>query len=57
MRNPQLSATVDTELYKQVEELAKKDSRSISEMVCLLLQLAVKEKTRPRKGAKQDIQV
>ena len=57
MRNPQLSTTVDPELYKQVEDLAKKDSRSISEMVSILLRYAVKEKTRPRKGAKQDIQV
>jgi hypothetical protein len=57
MRNPQLSATVEPELFRQVEELAKKDNRSLSEMVSLLLQYAVKEKTRKRKGAKQGIQV
>lgn len=55
MRNPQLSTTVTPQLFGQIEELAKKDSRSISEMVSLLLQYAVKEKTRPRKGAKQSI--
>lgn len=54
MRNPQLSATVSTELFRQVEELAKKDSRSVSEMVFILLQYAVKEKTRLRKRATKE---
>lgn len=54
MKNPQISATVSVQLYDQIENLAKEDSRSISEMVCLLLRQAVKERLRKRKGAKQD---
>jgi CopG-like RHH_1 or ribbon-helix-helix domain, RHH_5 len=54
MRNPQLSTTVPTDLYEQVVALAEKESRTLSDMVSLLLQLAVKEKTRPRKRASKD---
>lgn len=53
MRNPQVSATVDNGLYSQIEEISKKEKRTMSEMVYLLLQYAVKEKTRKRKGAKE----
>lgn len=57
MRNPQVSSTVEPELYSQIETLAQKENRSVSEMVCILLKLAVKEKTRKRKSAKQDVSV
>jgi hypothetical protein len=54
MRNPQVSSTVTPDLYGQIEAIAVKEKRTISEMVSLLLERAVKEKTRPRKGAKAD---
>ena len=53
-RNPQLSSTVTPELYEQVEALAKEDTRSISEMVFLLLQQAVKERLRRRKNGSKE---
>ena len=48
MRNPQISSTVTPELYAKIELLASKENRSISEMVSLLVERAVKEKTRKR---------
>jgi len=47
-RNPQVSSTVSQELFDQIKALADKNKRTLSEMVCLLLQQAVKEKTRKR---------
>lgn len=55
MRNPQLSTTVSHDLFQQVEQLAKKDNRSLSEMVSLLLQQAVKDRLRKRKNAAKDL--
>lgn len=54
MRSPQVHATIDQELYDQIQELADKNDRTLSQMVALLLQQAVKEKTRKRRGNKQD---
>jgi len=50
MRKPQVFATIEQELYDQIEELARKNDRNLSQMVALLLQQAVKEKTRKRHG-------
>lgn len=51
---PQVSSTLDLELYGEIKELAEKESRSISSMVAILLAQAVKERTRKRKNAKED---
>lgn len=47
-RNPQVSSTIPQELYDQLLALATKEKRTLSEMVSLLLEKAVKEKTRKR---------
>ena len=52
-RSPQVSATVDQDVYKEIEEMAKKESRSLSSMVSILLEQAVKSRLRKRKNAKE----
>jgi len=51
---PQVSSTLDLEVYGEIKELAEKESRSISSMVAILLAQAIKERTRKRKNAKED---
>ena len=51
---PQISATVTHQLINDVSEIAKRDNRTFSQTVSLLLQLAVKEKNRKRKVVKQN---
>lgn len=53
---PQVSATLDIELYAEIKGMADKESRSMSSMVSLLLAQAVKERerNRKRKNAKED---
>lgn len=53
-QNPQVSATISSELFNWIYELAGKEGRTVSGMVAILLQQAMKEKTRPRRGNKQD---
>jgi hypothetical protein len=53
-RRPQVSATIDQELYDSIVIMADGNDRSVSEMVALLLKQAVKDKTRNRKGEKKD---
>ena len=48
-QNPQVSATIAPDLHREIAELAEKENRSISSMVGLLLQQAVKERSRKRK--------
>jgi len=47
-----INATIPEQTRDDIKLLAKEDSRSFSEMVSLLLQQAVKDRTRRRKGAK-----
>jgi hypothetical protein len=56
MRNPQVSATIDEASYKKVVEWADKNSRSLSEMVAILLLQAIKEKERKTKRKKNGLQ-
>ena len=53
-QNPQVSTTVTQELYEDILSIAEKESRSISSIVSILLQQAVKERKRKRKNAKED---
>jgi hypothetical protein len=53
-QNPQVSATITPELYSDIKDFAEKENRSISLMVAMLLQLAIKEKTRKRNGKKDN---
>lgn len=53
-RRPQISATIDQDVYDAILALAEKEKRSHSEMAALLLTKAVKEKTRNRRGEKKD---
>lgn len=48
MRKPQISASVDEKLRTAVEEEAKRDNRSFSEMVEILLSQSIKERERQR---------
>lgn len=51
---PQVSATISEELNQQIIDLAKKESRSTSKMVGILLQQAVRERLRKRKNESKD---
>jgi hypothetical protein len=53
-RRPQISTTVDQDVYDQISKLADSEKRTVSEMTALLLELAIKEKTRNRKGGKTE---
>jgi hypothetical protein len=48
MRKPQISASVSQEVQEAVNQEAKRDNRSFSETVELLLQQAIKERERQR---------
>lgn len=48
-KNPQLSATVDREVYHDVIALAAKENRSVSEMTAILIRNAVKERNRKKR--------
>ena len=52
---PQYTFTSDESLIKEVDEIANREIRSRSEMIDLLLRLAVKEKNRKRNGKKVHI--
>lgn len=47
-----ISGYITEELYKEIEEIAKRDNRKFTPMISILLQQAVKE--RNRKRAKKD---
>jgi hypothetical protein len=51
---PRLTTSVSDETFKVLKEIALRDRRSISVTIELLLQLAIKEKTRKRNAAKDD---
>ena len=53
-QNPQVSTTVSAELYAEILLIAEKESRSVSSIVSILLQQAVKKRIRDRKNAKED---
>ena len=53
-QRPQISATIDPELYSQIAEFAEKENRSMSEAVAILLQRGINEKKRNRRGSKKD---
>jgi len=47
-----ISGYIPDELYSDIEELCKRENRKIAPMITMLLQLAVKEKTRKRNAKK-----
>lgn len=49
-KSPQVSATIDPDLYKEIADMADKNDRTISKMVAILLEQAVKERKRNRHG-------
>lgn len=53
--NAQVCATIPQDLVFEIEKLAKRDSRTFSQTVSLLLQQAVKERNRKRKQVKDDL--
>ena len=50
-----ISGYIPDDLYSEIEEIGKKENRKIAPMITLLLQLAVKEKTRKRNAKKVHI--
>jgi len=48
MRKPQISASISAELQEAINEEAKRDSRSFSEMIGILLAQAIRERERQR---------
>jgi hypothetical protein len=53
-KKTQICATVLESLVLLIEAEARKEDRSFSQMIGILLQLAIKEKTRKRNAAKDD---
>jgi hypothetical protein len=49
-KTQQVSATISTSSYKYIEEAAEKDNLSLSQVIDKLIQAAIKEKTRRKKG-------
>lgn len=49
-----ISGYIEDELYEAIILLAEKEKRKFAPMVSILLQVAVKEKTRKRKNDKKD---
>lgn len=47
-QNPQVSGTVTPELYADIKNFAEKDKHSMSKMVAILLESAVKARKRKR---------
>jgi len=50
---PQLCSTVSDELLEEISELAKRESRSPSNMASVLLAQAMKERLRVREKSKK----
>lgn len=55
-QKPQVSASIAPELYESIKALAEKEDRSISSMVSVLLQAAIKERERNKKRKKDGFQ-
>jgi len=53
-KNPQISTTVSWGLYQEIDEMAKKNDRTLSNMAAILLERAVKESKRKRTNAKEN---
>ena len=53
-RSPQVSATIDQDLYDDIARMIENTTFSMSQMVAILLKQAVKERKRKRKNAKED---
>jgi hypothetical protein len=49
-RGKQISATIEPSLYDEIDKMATKERRSVSEMAAILLENAVKERNRKKKG-------
>lgn len=50
----QVWATVDNVIYNDIEYLAKKEKRKVTQMVAILIESAVNERKRKRKNAKEE---
>jgi hypothetical protein len=55
-QKPQVSASIQDELYQSIKDMADREGRSISSMVAILLQAAVKERERNKKRRKDGFQ-
>lgn len=50
----QISTSIDNSLFIQIKGMAERERRSVSSMAAVLLELAVKERNRKKKNAKED---
>lgn len=55
-QKPQVSASIADELYQSIKDMADREGRSISSMVAILLQAAVKERERNKNRKKDGFQ-
>lgn len=53
-KRPQISTTVDEEVYNEIKDMAEKDRYTMSQMAAILLEQAVKNRLRKRKNAKEN---
>ena len=54
MKQIQFTLRVEQSIYDQASAIAQKESRSVNQVLCLLLTQALKERGRKRKGGKED---
>lgn len=53
-RKIQIWPSVSPETYKEIDEMAKKENRKFNDMAAILIEIAIKERKRKRKNAKED---
>jgi hypothetical protein len=53
LQMPRLTTAVSQDTFEKLKELSEKERRSLSLTIDLLLQWAIKEKTRKRNGSKE----
>ncbi len=53
-RKNQVWATLKEEIYDQVDKMAKSERRPVTQMVAILIENAIKERQRKKKGSKDE---
>ncbi len=53
-RKIQIWPSLDPEIHKELTEMAEKEKRKVPDMAAILIELAIKEKKRRRKGGNKE---
>lgn len=53
-RKNQVWATLEEDIYAEVEAMAEREQRKMTDMIAILVKLAVKERNRKHKKSKND---